>query len=125
MNDLLVHGNFFLDDKYASILKYYNKNQSDLTSFKSDAKLPKQIEVEISKVLRGSGNPRVLLNKSITFFNSFEPSAAKDIIFDFIKPKFHSQVKTLLTILGLSYPNEYLIEELDCYFYSILQKELL
>lgn len=118
MNDLI------LDNKYASILKYYNKNRSDVASFKSDARLPIQIQREISKVLMGAGNPRVILNKTIIFFNAFDTMAAKDIIFDFIQPKFHSQIKTLLVVLGLCQPQEYLITELDANFYCLLQKEL-
>lgn len=107
-------------------LSHYLNKKSNIEEFKNDMKLPFKIQTEIERVMMKSekGNPRILLNKLITFFNSFEINAAKVILFDCVSMNWHKQLKTLLVILNRAYPGEFMDSELDSNFYKILEEAL-
>jgi len=116
-----------LSDQQLFAIKHYLNVRADMDEFKSDLRVSYKIGTEIQRLMEGSpkANPRVLINRVIVFFNSFDVDAAKIILFENIPTSLHRELKTTLVITGKAFPSDFLDSELDFEFYNVLAKELI
>lgn len=107
-------------DQY--LIFYRNKLNSTEKNYRQDLKLVYKIEKEIKKILVNTGNPRILINYTVIFLNSFGTENGWHIISSMIKDDIFPQIKTILFVLGAY--SVYNGELLDSDLYNILEKEL-
>ena len=114
------------DVKAYAAQHYTNKSCLGRDEFDNDIRLVGKITIQINRLATNNpkGNVRKLINYFITFFNVFEPHAAKRLLFSLSEPRFHAAIKAIGLELGRLHDVDF-IEIVPCpQMTNIIKKEI-